>query len=326
MPAVTETLKHDATRYDPFQIVRLLESADMSRPRVGMSLNPAEDIVSFGQAPSLAFPTSSVSGVVYDGPRPKVLLNNFGLFGSNGPLPLHITEYVDDRVRNHHDTTLRSFCDLLSNRLAGLFYRAWAVNQPAVSYDRGGDDRFSFYVMCLLGLGTDGLSDRDTVPDRAKIYMASRLRQLPSSGESLEQMLGDWFDLPCHVEQMVGEWISIPPERRTRMGESAETCALGKTTVVGGRIWDVQGRFRVHLGPMSLKQYQGLLPGGSGMSELSSWVRLHAGLEYGWDVQLVLREDEVPPVQLGHTGRLGQTTWLGAGGRDRDDLVLGSVA
>lgn len=326
MPTDVPGLRLEAPSYDPFQIVRLLECADSSRPRVGTSLHPAEDIVSFGQPPSLAFPTSSVSGVVEGGPRPRVLLRNFGLLGSNGPLPLHITEYVDGRVRNHRDTTLRSFCDLLTNRLAALFYRAWAVNQPAVSYDRDGDDRFAFYTLCLLGLGGEGLRHRDAVPDRAKLYMAARLRHLPCSAESLEQMLADWFGLPCRVEQMVGEWITIPPERRTRLGESPETCALGRTTVVGARVWDVQGRFRVRLGPMPLSPYERLLPGRPGMAELSSWVRLHAGLEYGWDVRLVLLEDEVPPVRLGRAGRLGQTTWLGAGGRDRDDLVLESVA
>jgi type VI secretion system protein ImpH len=319
-------LRFPPSAYDPFQIVRLFECADTTRPRIGTSLRSAEDILSFGQPPSLAFATSSVASILDSGPRPKVLLNGFGLMGPNGPLPLHFTEYVDDRERHHQDPTLIAFCDFLSNRLAALFYRAWAVNQPAVSHDRAADDRFGFYGLCLLGLGTEGLRARDSLPDNAKLYMAPRLRHLPSSAESLEQVLGDWFRLPCHVEQMVGEWIEIPEDRRTRLGASADTGSLGRTSVVGGRVWDVQARFRVHLGPMSLRQYEHLLPGASGMKELSDWVRLQAGLEYGWDAKLVLREDEVPGVRLGEAGALGHTTWLGAGGRDRDDLVVQAVA
>ncbi len=326
MSAKTSRLKHAPPSYDPFALIRLLECTERAQPRIGKSLKPSEDLVSFGQPPSLAFATSSVAGIVEDGPRPKVLMHMFGLLGPNGPLPLHITEYIDDRARNHRDTTLQSFNDLLTNRLAALFYRAWAVNQPAVSHDRPESDRFSFYLLCLLGLGTDGLQNRDEVPDAAKLYMASRLRHLPNSAESLEHMIGDWFKLPCRVEQMVGEWLAIPKSGQTRMGMSPETGALGINTVVGSRIWDVQGRFRIHLGPMSLRQYERLLPGQEGMQELCSWVRLQSGLEYAWDVRPVLRDDQVPVVQLGQSGMLGHTTWLGSGGRDRDDLILEPVA
>lgn len=326
MPAQTSRLQHDPSEYDPFALIRLLECTDLTKPRVGRSLKPAEDLMSFGQPASLAFATSSVAGIVESGPRPKVMMHMFGLLGPNGPLPLHLTEYIDDRTRNHHDTTLQSFTELLTNRLTALFYRAWAVNQPAVAHDRSEDDRFSFYLRCILGLGTDGLQSRDAVPDSAKLYMASRLRQLPNSAESLESMIGDWFRMPCRVEQMVGEWLAIPTSGQTRMGISPETGTLGKTTVVGSRIWDVQGRFRIHLGPMSLAQYERLLPGNKGMNELCSWVKLQSGLEYAWDVRPVLKEDEVPGVTLGKSGMLGHTTWLGSGGRDRDDLILEPVA
>lgn len=326
MPARPSRLKHEPASYDPFALIRLLESTDFSSPRVGRSLKPAEDPLAFGQPASLAFASSSIAGIVEQGPRPKVLVHMFGLLGTNGPLPLHLTEYIDDRARNHHDTTLQAFCDLLTNRMAALFYRAWAVNQPAVAHDRSADDRFSFYLRCILGLGTDGLQSRDAVPDSAKLYMASRLRQLPNAAESLESMIGDWFGLPCRIEQLVGQWLAIPESGQTRMGLSPETGALGKTTVVGSRVWDVQGRFRIHLGPMSLAQYERLLPGREGMEQLCSWVKLQSGLEYTWDVRPVLREEQVPGVTLGESGMLGQTTWLGSGGRDRDDLILEPVA
>lgn len=323
MPADASRLGRHPAAYDPFQLVRLLEGMSAELPRVGRSLRPSEDPVSFGQSTSMAFATSSVEEISGDGPRPRVRLRNFGLLGTNGPLPHHLTEYIDHRVRDRRDTTLRSFCDLLTNRLAALFYRAWAVNQPAVSHDRPVDDRYEFYLRCLLGLGTDGLRGRDAVPDTAKLYMAPRLRHLPPSAESLERVIGDWFGMPCHVEQMVGEWIPIPEAGQTRLGDSARTGTLGESTVVGSRMWDVQGRFRVHLGPMSLAEYEGLLPGREGMEQLRSWVSLRVGLEFGWDARLILRKDEVPDIELGRSGMLGRTTWLGSGGLDRGDLAVG---
>jgi type VI secretion system protein ImpH len=36
----------------------------------------------------------------------------------------------------------------------------------------------------------------------------------------------------------------------------------------------------------------------------------YCGKHYFWDVQLVLKADQVPKTQLGQHGRLGWTTWL----------------
>ena len=41
------------------------------------------------------------------------------------------------------------------------------------------------------------------------------------------------------------------------------------------------------------------------------WVRLYLCFELDWDVRLMLKHDEVPPMVLGRDGRLGWTTWLG---------------
>ncbi len=37
----------------------------------------------------------------------------FGMFGPNGPLPLHLTEYVRDREKMENDKTFRAFADSL---------------------------------------------------------------------------------------------------------------------------------------------------------------------------------------------------------------------
>ena len=39
--------------------------------------------------------------------------------------------------------------------------------------------------------------------------------------------------------------------------------------------------------------------------------------ELDWDVRLLLAADEVPPLTLGRSGRLGWTTWLGRAGTER---------
>ena len=45
----------------------------------------------------------------------------FGLLGPNGPLPLHLTEYVRERLRHHADPTFARFLDLFHHRFALFF-------------------------------------------------------------------------------------------------------------------------------------------------------------------------------------------------------------
>ena len=60
----------------------------------------------------------------------EVSILSFGLFGPNGPLPVHMTEYARERIYHHQDTSLSAFADLFHHRLALLFYRARRMRSP----------------------------------------------------------------------------------------------------------------------------------------------------------------------------------------------------
>ena len=77
------------------------------------------------------------------GRPPRLQVRLFGLFGPNGPLPLHITEYARERLRHAGDPTLSRFLDVFHHRFLALFYRAWAQAQPHVNRDRPKEDRFT---------------------------------------------------------------------------------------------------------------------------------------------------------------------------------------
>ena len=94
--------------------------------------------------------------------------------------------------------------------------------------------------------------------------------------------------------------------------------------VAGEKVPDVQSRFRIRFGPLSLAEYESHLPGGTPFAQMLAWLRNYIGYELAWDVRLVLRHEEVPRAAIGSSVRLGWTTWLGTRRRedDADDLVL----
>ncbi len=297
-----------------FQAVRLLENAHPGLPRVGTSLRLRDDPIRFAQAPSLAFPPATLAGFApgEGGGAPTLTVRFFGLFGANGPLPLHLTEFARERSRRSPaDRALVRFLDMFHHRLLSLFYRSWAEAQPTVSLDRPEQDSFSRWVGSVAGYGMGSLKGRDSVPDGARLAAAGLLGRTVRGADGLERILNDFFRLPVRVHQWQPHWMRLPEEARSRVGGRSNPAALGENTVIGVRVWDSQTRFRVEIGPLSLADYERFLPGGESLRRLRDWVRNYVGYELSCELRLVLRRDEVPAVEIGRRGALGWTSWLG---------------
>src|SRR5690606_13407548 len=97
-------LQESPYSFDFFHALRRVECANPDKARIGRSVKPADDAIRLGQEPSMAFAPSTLTAFQLNEdlpPRLDVLF--FGVFGPNGPLPLHLTEYARDRMRNHAD-------------------------------------------------------------------------------------------------------------------------------------------------------------------------------------------------------------------------------
>ena len=321
-------LEEKPYQYDFFQALRRIECLFPRMPRIGQALRPADEPLRLAQEPSLTFAPATLSS--FNTPAgsttPRLEVRFFGLLGPNGPLPLHLTEFGRDRALHAGDLTLVRFLDMFHHRFLALFYRAWAQAQPTVSLDRPRDDRFSFYIGSLCGLGDASLRERDAVNDFAKLFHAGLLARQVRNCDGLVALLTGYFRLPVEVEQYVGHWMALPKSELTRFaknGAGLSNC-VGSGVVLGRRVWDRQSKFRVCLGPLDLAQYESFLPGGSALAKLVAWVRQYLCFELVWDVRLVLRRDAVPKTRPGQYGRLGWTTWLGNNIRttDASNLVL----
>jgi type VI secretion system protein ImpH len=312
--------------FDFFQALRRIEGLFADKPKLGRALRPGDEPVRLSQEASVAFAPSTLSACeTTDGRPPRLEQRFFGLLGANGPLPLHITEYARERLIHYGDPTLVRFLDLFHHRMGLLFYRAWAEARPTVHQDRPEQDRFTAYVGSLAGHGTPGAVGRDAVPDHAKRFFVGHLARNPKNAEGLASILEGFFRLPTRVDQFVLGWLELPRDQRTVLGgETRPSGVLGRGTVLGERVRDVQSRFRAVMGPMDLDRFADFLPDGRSLERLKHWVRNYVGFEFDWDVQLVLARDEVPGIRLGREGQLGWTTWLGArrAASDADDLIL----
>jgi len=311
-----------------YQLLRRLECLHPDRPRVGEATTLTDEYVRLGQDPSLEFAPSTISSYTRGtkGRPARIGVAFLGLFGANGPLPLHLTEYARSRRHSFNDPTFEAFADIFHHRLLTLFYRAWSQAQPAVSFDRPESDRFGEYMASLIGTGMPEFKNRDPAPDLAKLYYAGHYSQQTRHAAGLQDLLGDFFEVPVRIGEFCGSWIEIPVPERLRLGESETSGTLGVSTIVGSRVWDQQMKFRVICGRMGLADYERLLPTSPSLPRMHGLVRNYVGDELVWDMQLILAREEIPRTHLGQSGRLGWTTWLlnAEPTRDGDELVVAS--
>jgi type VI secretion system protein ImpH len=214
--------------------------------------------------------------------------------------------------------------DMFHHRCLSLFYRAWADSEPAISLDRPASDRFAGYVASFIGLGLWSLRDRDEMPDWSKLYFSGAISCQTRHPDGLKAILVSFFNAPVAIEEFVGRWISLPKECVCQLASPLGAATLGRNSTIGYRVWDYQQTFRVVFGPVSFEVFQRMLPGGQGLQRLTAIVRNYVGDELGWELQLILKREEVPQVRLGLQGRLGRTTWLHSKppNRHAGDLVM----
>jgi type VI secretion system protein ImpH len=324
-----EDLSEHAVEYGFFHALRLMRQVFPGDPAVGTATRPSQESFRLNQSVTLNFAPSSVEKVVLEKREEtddllQLWTYVFGLTGPNGPLPTAITEYILDRRRQFHDQTLESFFNVFHHRMLSFFFRAWVLNAPAANLEDGEEARFFRHLRSLIGIGMESMRNRDHVEDYAKVHASGWLSSSTPSQEGLESILAAYFEMPVRVAPYQGQWLMLPAEAQCRLGASEETGLLGLNTIVGSAIWECQIRFRIIFGPLTFDDYTRLLPGGNAFNRLRDWVRLYAGLAFEWEVQLVLKREEVCSIQLGGGALLGWTTWLVTGQveSDRGDLVL----
>lgn len=308
-----------------YTALRQLECFYSKYPRLGRSVRPSDDAIRLGQTPTLQFAPSTLAAFIFKpNVPPQLKVFFFGVFGPNGPLPLHLTEYARNRIRDAKDSTLENFADMFHHRLLCLFYRAWADKEPTVHLDRPEQDRFAFYVGSLLGLGDASLRHRDSIPDHAKLHFAAHLGCHTQHSEGLESILNDFFRVPVKIQEFIGEWLDMPKDSYCYLDRNYANAQLGISAVIGVRSWQCQHKFRITMGPLNLTEYEDLLPVGNSLKNVLALVNNYVGFELNWDLNLILKKDEVPATQLGRYGRLGWTSWLQTGKRvcHANDLYL----
>ena len=247
-------------------------------------------------------------------------INFMGLAGAHGPLPMPYTELIIERVWKK-DTTLRDFLDLFNHYLISLLYRGRKNQRIGLETNLPWQSHFAQRLFALVGLGTPGLRERMVIGDNVLLFYAGLLTHQSRSLSTLEHLLTDFFQVKVTSQPWIGRWQYLSAESYTRLGINQPNQKLGRTTVLGTRIWDQDGKFALSVGPLNLEQFLDFLPTGSGYARLCELTRFFVRDELDFEINLILKADEVPASHLGQQARLGWTSWLKTQPRQQHKIV-----
>lgn len=319
--ASISVLTQGIREYSLFQAVLLV----IDRLREAHPLLGDEDLydrLEFQANPSLGFPGSDIDRVEFFEEhgqlRARLRLNLIGLVGAGSPLPAFYGEQAlgDDEEGN----PTRHFLDLFHHRLQRLMLPIWRKYRYCASFQSGARDPFSEQLFALIGLGGEEIRKATQLNWKRLLPYLGLLSLRAHSAALIEAVLRYYFKhAELNLEQCIERRVDILGEQRNRLGGA--NSLLSEDLVLGGRVRDRGGKFRIHICQLDWQRFHEFLPIGVGYQPLCTLVRftLRDPLEY--DIRLVLRQQEIRELRIGeqNTCRLGWTSWLG---HERADGVV----
>ncbi|MBW6425292.1 type VI secretion system baseplate subunit TssG [Rhizobium sp. XQZ8] len=317
---LADLLERDPGRFEPVTAFRVAQAAVAEDQ--GIELDVASHT---GVSPA----PLAISGFRRKGLRASVKSAFAGLIGPLGSMPTAYNEIILREERNR-SKALASFFDLFSARMAELFADACEKYRIARRLRWGANRRDNAFITTLLalaGFGTKRLTERSGVNEDLILRFSGFFAARNRNPANLRAMLEEFTGLPVEIELFRGRWLTIPVEERSRMGH-AQGVQLGVNATAGAAIRDFSGGFRVVVGPLSYAEYLSLAPGGRNITEVFALARLYVGAALDFDIQVILRKEDIPFCQLGTNSadmpRLGWNSWarVAPAAKDSGDAVI----
>lgn len=310
--SVVDRLLAKPQGYDLFQAISLLERAAADRSPVGTG-SGRNASVRLRSVVSLGFQPSDVSKVV-PGPSDAEAFTLhtavMSLAGANGPLPIPFTEMVLERSAARDHATA-DFLDIFNHRFLAFLYRSRKKHHVGLN---GLAPHSSALASCLDALSALGLRSGVRAPGGELSWLehAGLMGGAPRSLAGLLAILSGRLGLQVRGSQFCGGWRDLEPEDLLRLGSRRGAPRLGRSAMLGRRVWDQAAGIRIEIDGLSMERLQRLLRGGAEHSLLHWLVRRYLAQDMEVEVVLRPRPDATGPTVLGRKPglQLGWTSWL----------------
>ncbi|RAU52848.1 type VI secretion system baseplate subunit TssG [Pseudocitrobacter sp. RIT415] len=271
-----------------YRFCQILEQSHPDNPVVGSTWQVRHEPVRFRPHPGMGFPASEIKGIEQPEDQhlpPTVRITFMGLYGVESPLPTHYIDDITQRREGYEATA--DFLDIFNHRLIAQYYRIWRKYSYPATFEEGGKDKTSQYLLGLAGLGIDGCTDCIATP-ASRFLALLPVMLLP--GRTAEGMASLVRLLAPNSQAIIWHHDKrrVPLNKPLTLSVS-HPASLANRPVMGCYATDVNSQVLMRLTTTDPAEVQGWLPGGELHTDLMALLHVYLGSRL--NVRLQLRVD-----------------------------------
>ncbi|MCI0515804.1 type VI secretion system baseplate subunit TssG [candidate division KSB1 bacterium] len=267
----------------------------------------------------------SIRGFSYADQQLNFVINLYGLYGPDSPLPRCYHEEVSLQKKMHRDgSPLRDFFDIFNNRFYWLYYQAWKKYRYYLQLTDDPNNKSLQRILTFIGLGPDFVKEKPTVNVYRLMQLSGILSSRIRNKQGLLILLREfWRQFNFQIKEFVPGMVLVAerPVLSSKSGDRA--LKLGGFSLVGERICDYMSRICLEIGPMNFSDYLEFLPDGASIKLLNELLQLYLNDKLEFDIKCIIRAETIKPMRLSDKQvRLGQSIWLGTPKTDDVEVEL----
>lgn len=234
----------------------------------------------------------------------------FGMHGTDSPLPSYYLERLAYEA-GQGEGIRPAFFDFFNHRLLTLLHQGWRKYRHYIRFRPGATDRLSQRLFALVGLKDEAIRGATPIAWSRLLSFAGAVVHRSRSPVMVTGLIAHCFDLPdVSIRDFELRYTDIPVKDRTQLGR--QNGQLGDSFRVGDSVRTRHCQFTIVISGLSQARFREFLPEGENFERLRMLVAYLLRDQTPCDLELALRENEVPAFNLGHhTGcQLGWTSFF----------------
>ncbi len=217
-----------------------------------------------------------------------------GLYGVESPLPTHYIDDITQRREGYEATA--DFLDIFNHRLIAQYYRIWRKYSYPATFEEGGKDKTSQYLLGLAGLGIDGCTDSIATPASRFLALLPVMLLPGRTGEGMTSLVRL---LAPNTQAKIWHHDKrrVPLKKPLTMSVS-QPVTLTNRPVMGSYATEVNSQVLMRLATTDPDEVQGWLPGGELHTDLMALLHVYLGSRLDVRLQLCVDRSLLPDATM----------------------------
>ena len=267
----------------------------------------------------------NIRGFKYHEKQLEFIINLYGLYGPDSPLPRCYHEEVSLQKKYHRKGgPLQDFLDIFNNRFYWLYYQAWKKYRYYLQISDDPDNKSLQRVFTFIGMGPEFSKDKPAVNAYKLLQLSGILSSRIRNKQGLLILLREfWSQFKFNIKEFVPSLVKVDERPVLGSDDKEKVFRLGRFSLIGNRIFDYMSRICIEIESMDFDDYLKFMPGGSNRKLLQELLHIYLNDNLEYDIKCIVRTESIKKVKWSDKRvRVGQSFWLGTPEKDQVDLYL----